>query len=171
MRWTLPSTTDWPAAQASPNAGRCVVFPQQETPAAAKNQLTWRRCLPIFSPPAYGAIAQLGERLHGMQEVDGSIPSGSTRFQGFIRFSKKFHLFLYASPSSRGLGHCPFTAATGVRIPLGTPQGSTIHADGRYGTRQCIGMSPALMEFWVQFYAARPSSTRNLQNWSGSSVG
>ena len=25
------------------------------------------------------------------------------------------------SPSSSGLGHCPFTAATGVRIPLGTP--------------------------------------------------
>lgn len=25
------------------------------------------------------------------------------------------------SPSSRGLGHCPFTAVTGVRIPLGTP--------------------------------------------------
>ena len=24
------------------------------------------------------------------------------------------------SPSSRGLGHCPFTAITGVRIPLGT---------------------------------------------------
>ena len=27
-----------------------------------------------------GAIAQLGERLHGMQEVDGSIPSSSTTF-------------------------------------------------------------------------------------------
>ena len=26
-----------------------------------------------------------------------------------------------ASPSSRGLGHRPLTAATGVRIPLGTP--------------------------------------------------
>ncbi len=26
-----------------------------------------------------------------------------------------------ASPSSRGLGHRPFTAITGVRIPLGTP--------------------------------------------------
>jgi hypothetical protein len=25
-----------------------------------------------------GAIAQLGERLHGMQEVGGSIPPGST---------------------------------------------------------------------------------------------
>jgi hypothetical protein len=30
---------------------------------------------------AYGAIAQLGERLHGMQEVGGSIPPGSTKFQ------------------------------------------------------------------------------------------
>ena len=26
-----------------------------------------------------GAIAQLGERLHGMQEVRGSIPLGSTK--------------------------------------------------------------------------------------------
>ena len=25
-------------------------------------------------------------------------------------------------PSSRGLGHCPFTAATGVRIPVGVPK-------------------------------------------------
>ncbi len=28
----------------------------------------------------YGALAQLGERLHGMQEVSGSIPLGSTNF-------------------------------------------------------------------------------------------
>ncbi len=28
--------------------------------------------------PWYGALAQLGERLHGMQEVSGSIPLGST---------------------------------------------------------------------------------------------
>ncbi len=28
--------------------------------------------------PWYGAIAQLGERLHGMQEVSGSIPLSST---------------------------------------------------------------------------------------------
>jgi hypothetical protein len=32
-----------------------------------------------------GAIAQLGERLHGMQEVDGSIPSGSTNFMAYPR--------------------------------------------------------------------------------------
>ena len=30
--------------------------------------------------PFHGAIAQLGERLHGMQEVGGSIPPGSTNF-------------------------------------------------------------------------------------------
>src|SRR6185436_20396840 len=31
------------------------------------------------------------------------------------------HQFSAASPSSRGLGHDPFTVATGVRIPVGTP--------------------------------------------------
>ena len=56
-----------------------------------------------------GGIAQLGERLHGMQEVSGSIPLTSTK-QSCI-----------GSPSSRGLGHRPFTAITGVRIPVGTP--------------------------------------------------
>ena len=30
-----------------------------------------------------GGIAQLGERLHGMQEVSGSIPLTSTKFLGF----------------------------------------------------------------------------------------
>ena len=32
-------------------------------------------------PDPYGAIAQLGERLHGMQEVSGSIPLSSTKFK------------------------------------------------------------------------------------------
>ena len=53
-----------------------------------------------------GGLAQLGERLHGMQEVSGSIPLSSTRIK---------------SLSSRGLGHDPFTVGTGVRIPVGTP--------------------------------------------------
>ena len=30
------------------------------------------------------------------------------------------------SPSSRGLGHHPFTVSTGVRIPLGTPRSSNL---------------------------------------------
>ena len=33
----------------------------------------------------YGAIAQLGERLHGMQEVSGSIPLGSTNSSSIFR--------------------------------------------------------------------------------------
>ena len=37
--------------------------------------------------PRNGAIAQLGERLHGMQEVDGSIPSSSTTSQ----LNEKWH--------------------------------------------------------------------------------
>jgi hypothetical protein len=42
---------------------------------------------PIFPPPdnsSRGGIAQLGERLHGMQEVGGSIPLTSTNFLLFI---------------------------------------------------------------------------------------
>ena len=34
----------------------------------------------VARSPWFGAIAQLGERLHGMQEVSGSIPLGSTNF-------------------------------------------------------------------------------------------
>ena len=35
-----------------------------------------------------GAIAQLGERLHGMQEVGGSIPPGSTNIARQSRIIK-----------------------------------------------------------------------------------
>ena len=42
-------------------------------PVAGSNPVTSTICSTDF-----GAIAQLGERLHGMQEVSGSIPLGST---------------------------------------------------------------------------------------------
>ena|GEM_PF-5545840 len=49
-----------------------------------------------------GALAQLGERLHGMQEVSGSIPLGSTSFSGnemsLGHFSEKL------PSASKGLG-------------------------------------------------------------------
>ncbi len=50
------------------------------------------------------------EHLHGMQGVSGSNPLTSTTKRDCHR-----------SPSSRGLGHDPFTVGTGVRIPVGTP--------------------------------------------------
>ena len=60
----------------------------------------------------FGGIAQLGERLHGMQEVSGSIPLTST---------KRKSIGPGLTLSSRGLGHHPFTVSTGVRIPVGSP--------------------------------------------------
>jgi hypothetical protein len=37
-----------------------------------------------MAPPFRGGIAQLGERLHGMQEVSGSIPLTSTTETGLV---------------------------------------------------------------------------------------
>src|SRR6186713_2974919 len=54
-----------------------------------------------------GGIAQLGERLHGMQEVSGSIPLTSTRHPLVGQSVQVTTL------SSRGLGHHPFTVSTG----------------------------------------------------------
>ena len=38
-----------------------------------------------------------------------------------------YRIIGYLSPSSRGLGLRPFTAATGVRLPLGTPSEKIFH--------------------------------------------
>gem|GEM_PF-6555314 len=38
----------------------------------------------------------------------------------WFKYLIPIHL-LYTPPSSRGLGHLPFTEATGIRIPLGVP--------------------------------------------------
>lgn len=54
----------------------------------------------------YGAIAQLGERLHGMQEVSGSIPLISTKSR-FITNSA-FPIFFSALPA-RFLSYCIHT--------------------------------------------------------------
>ena len=41
----------------------------------------------------------------------------------YNQFLLKIKLFIdIKSPSSRGLGHRVFISATGVRLPLGTPQ-------------------------------------------------
>ncbi|VXB86352.1 conserved hypothetical protein [Pseudomonas sp. 8O] len=58
--------------------------------------------------------------MHGMQEVNGSIPFSSTNLGSFgsARIDvSRFTIRGFASPSSSGLGHRPFTAVTGVRVP------------------------------------------------------
>ena len=45
---------------------------------AAKNRNAYFETKISFSP--YGAVAQLGERVNGIHEVEGSIPFSSTKF-------------------------------------------------------------------------------------------
>ena len=63
-----------------------------------------------------GSLAQLVEHFTFNEGVDGSNPSRATIF---VLGSPT------AFPSSRGLGHLPFTEDTGVQIPLGTPNFET----------------------------------------------
>ena len=53
--------------------------------------------IPDRSQDWYGAIAQLGERLHGMQEVSGSIPLGSTN-------SRLHHRHKFCTAIDAGIG-------------------------------------------------------------------
>ena len=105
-----------------PRRWRAGYFPRH---GACAGQMGWLD----FRASSRGAIAQLGERLHGMQEVGGSIPPGSTNV---VRVCCTMSWLAVttcpgstASPSSRGLGHHPFTVDTGVRIPVGTPSCTT----------------------------------------------
>src|ERR1035441_10116440 len=59
--------------------------------------------------------------------------------------------FRPASPSSRGLGHIPFTDATGVRIPVGTPI---------FKRRQAGGPNDLTVTRSLLLQAARTSDTR-----------
>ena len=58
---------------------QCAANKDRACEAVASPDLTYL-ILARNLPRLRGAIAQLGERLHGMQEVVGSIPSGSTSF-------------------------------------------------------------------------------------------
>ena len=70
--------------------------------------------MPNIALTQTGAIAQLVERYNGIVEVSSSILLGSTTLKSSV-------VLPHLSLSSRGLGHRPFTAVTGVRIPVGTP--------------------------------------------------
>ncbi len=54
---------------------------------APQPDLTGSKCVFIIAVFAAGGIAQLGERLHGMQEVSGSIPLTSTKKQNLLQLS------------------------------------------------------------------------------------
>src|SRR5690606_235387 len=81
-------------------------------------------------------LAQTGTTISGFQKWGhssaGRAPAwhaGGRRFDpawlhhysGYQATGRPGNLHQTTSPSSRGLGHNPFTVATGVRIPVGTP--------------------------------------------------
>ena len=47
----------------------------------------------------YGGLAQLGERLHGMQEVSGSIPLFSTKKKDTAQFVQCLSFCTFVSPA------------------------------------------------------------------------
>ena len=71
----------------------------------------------ISSPSAWkpARFLKIAKNLH-LHEKKGLI------FMAFLHYkARSLFRFSSASRSSRGLGHRPFTAATRVRIPYGTP--------------------------------------------------
>ena len=59
--------------------------------------LTFVAAFPTFTaahfsliPSVRGAVAQLGERLNGIQEVEGSIPFGSTKFLNQLQLANLY---------------------------------------------------------------------------------
>ena len=67
----------------------------------------------------YGAIAQLGERLHGMQEVGGSIPPGSTSLRCFASYGSASHGPVYRSENKRNLPRRSPKGGPGLGKPKG----------------------------------------------------
>ena len=80
--------------------------------------------------PKPGAVAQLGERLHGMQEVVGSIPIGSTGLRVLLSELGGFRL-------SAGQGYCLGTQSL-LRVARHT---STMLSNVRHWTRKTIRAS------------------------------
>ena len=62
-----------------------------------------RRAQPLGSDRLRGAVAQLGERLNGIQEVDGSIPFGSTTSTLLVvTIDRRLAAYARTAPRRRG---------------------------------------------------------------------
>ena len=59
------------------------------------------RALALVPTRKRGAVAQLGERLNGIQEVDGSIPFGSTKTNQQLRATDRSSILLQPHKNSQ----------------------------------------------------------------------
>ena len=64
----------------------------------------------------FGGIAQLGERLNGIQEVSGSIPLISTKRPEIVRFQVFFFFYVYLFDTTAG----PLTRKRSEVLPVST---------------------------------------------------
>ena len=86
-------------------------------------------------------------------------------------------MFNTVSRSSRGLGHRPFTAVTGVRLPYGIPCGSLAQLVEQLTFNQLVaGSNPArptilLHEAWLFIFIYLESEGKGTLMWAISSVG
>ena len=95
----------------------------------------------------FGAIAQLGERLHGMQEVGGSIPPGSTS----LRLLRKLRLGARPDARSEASEACRVVARrakTGTQDEIRFPQRGRA-GGGRYEVRLHFGKSRIPKHFYI----------------------
>ena len=79
----------------------------------------------LQSDASYGGLAQLGERLHGMQEVSGSIPLFSTKKA--LYFVGSMVLFFLLKPIFGGCIASPAPFSGFCRRFLYNPQLLTLH--------------------------------------------
>jgi hypothetical protein len=90
-----------------------------------------RNIVPGFVRKPLGAVAQLGERLNGIQEADGSIPFSSTTFFAFRNPrlpagdpGPAGQAAFFGAPGTASMGRCFRQAAqvtrfqSGERVPL-----------------------------------------------------
>jgi hypothetical protein len=73
----------------------CRPIPLTQLARNSKDSVAFRAANAVKSDsPTGGAVAQLGARLDGIEEVEGSNPFGSTKFQIFVpeRFSASLFL-------------------------------------------------------------------------------
>jgi hypothetical protein len=113
--------------------------------------------IPNIATTQTGVIAQLVERYNGIVEVRSSILLDSTKVV--------LPVLPQLSLSSRGLGHRPFTAVTGVRIPVGTPY-------SRWRIRYLIKkLKHCDLGFFIACYFSFPVKIRyRLKLWSCNAI-
>ena len=122
-------------------------------PAPAGHGLDMAGGAGLYAASLCGAIAQLGERLNGIQEVRGSTPLGSTRAAPRLLKNLEKLLRICCSPHSspRSVLRVLATAGRGGRAANRHPQIVDRVGDGAVGERRLDPGTPRENRWWAAF--------------------